>query len=335
MKYLKTLRLQNFQSHIDSEIELDTHFNCLIGVGHSGKTSFVRALHLLFYGLWDESWVNFNASHCIITGIFDDNSQLIRKKGEKINEYILISKDGKTQKFENFGTQVPKEVQEFSGVFPIEVPGGDEIKLNLHAQFGTSLIESVSSSNKAKLFGKLAGLDILDAVSQDLNLDRKQTQSGIKSGEDNLVNLNKKIESFVDLLKFRNNLNSLKDKIDVLGRQFTRLENIKNLNAEKIRWKERYNEAKEKSQKLAFIDNVSVDAIEIKSRRFQELYSVKNNIQKWKLKQGQIQQVLVDLDDRLNSAKEQYIYELKKSGTCPTCNNNITDECLGQLIQEL
>ena len=49
MKYKKYLHLINFQSHLNTVIELHPGLNILVGESDQGKTAIIRALRWLFY----------------------------------------------------------------------------------------------------------------------------------------------------------------------------------------------------------------------------------------------------------------------------------------------
>jgi DNA repair protein SbcC/Rad50 len=332
---IKTLRLENFQSHHDSIIELDPHFSCLIGIGNVGKSAIIRALNLLFYNKWDKSWVTLGTTHCTITATLVDGTTLVRKKGNKVNEYTIIYADGKVEKYENFGTTIPSAIQNILKIFAIELPGGEEIKLNLHSQFDLPLLKSVSPADKAKLFGQLSGLDILDSVSQELASDKNKAQSAVRLREEELEQVNKKLESFIELPQFREVLENLRKQLETFQLQDKQLQALQQLKQRIIIFKERYNYVSEQLKRYTFVGEVDTELIENQLSELKERKTLQNRIKNWKLRQSQIQQKLQEVEGELAVTKQAYIDALQETGVCPTCKTSVTQECLDQVVSEL
>jgi DNA repair protein SbcC/Rad50 len=332
---ISTLRLQNFQSHHDSTIELDPHFSCLIGVGNVGKSAIIRALNLLFYNKWDKSWVTLGASYCVITATLVDGITLIRKKGNKVNEYTVVYPDGKTDKYENFGISIPSAIQNVLKIFAITLPGGEEIKLNLHSQFDSPLLKSVSPADKAKLFGQLSGLDILDSVSQEVTVDKKQAQSIIRLKEEEFNQISTKLASLSELPQLRQILEDLRSQIETVQTQDLLLQELQKLKQRIVQFKERYNYVSEQLKKYAFIGEFDTESVEQELNTLQQQKALQTRIQNWKGRQAQIQQKLHKVEEELTSTKQSYVDTLQQSGMCPTCKSAITSECLADVIKEL
>lgn len=332
---LKSLELENFQSHTSSILELDPHFNCIIGMGNHGKTVVIRALNLLLYNQWDSSWVTFGVSHCVVTGTFPNGTKLIRKKGKKINEYIISYPDGKVQKFENFGTGVPEEVQKLTQVVPVELPSGDKVKLNLHAQFDPSFLQSITSTNKAKLFGKLSGLDVLDTVGQELSLDKRRAQTTANSKGDELVQLSAKLLKFAPLDQCAIKMEDVKQQIELVKQQAGRLAALKNLKQKMQTWETRHKVSSSRVGRYTFLDSVDTGRVEVSLDKVRQYRELKDRISKWKGLYGQLSQGLSEVNEQISTTKLLYIDCLKKEQICPTCKTQITEECLAEVLLEL
>lgn len=331
----KSLELENFQSHTSSILEFDPHFNCIIGMGNHGKTVVIRALNLLLYNQWDSSWVTFGAPHCVVTGTLQSGTKLIRKKGKKINEYIISYPDGKTQKFENFGTGVPEEVQKLTQVVPVELPSGDKVKLNLHAQFDPSFLQSITSTNKAKLFGKLSGLDVLDTVGQELSLDRRRAQTTANSKGDELVQLSAKLLKFAPLDQCASKVEDLKQQLSLVQHQADRLAALRTLKQKMQSWETRYKVSSSRVGRYAFLDSVDTSKTETSLDQVRQYTELKGRISKWKRSHEQLSQGLSEVNKQIGTKKLLYIDCLKREQICPTCKTQITEECLAEVLSEL
>ncbi|WP_035425703.1 AAA family ATPase, partial [Halalkalibacterium ligniniphilum] len=49
MNTINTVRLENFQSHLDTSIDFSTGLNVIVGQSDSGKTSILRAIRWVLY----------------------------------------------------------------------------------------------------------------------------------------------------------------------------------------------------------------------------------------------------------------------------------------------
>ena len=124
MKIAK-VQLKNFQSHKDTFIELSPRFNCIIGAGHSGKSSLVRALGFLFYNDWHNCFARFGEVAEVIATL-ENGTVITRIKGEGVNKVIV---NGVV--FENFGSTLPEEVSNALGITPLQIDADQFVKLNV------------------------------------------------------------------------------------------------------------------------------------------------------------------------------------------------------------
>lgn len=308
----KSLRLQDFQSHSDTYLDLDPHFNCFSGSGHSGKTAVVRALNLLLYNEWDSSWVTFGKLHCTITAVLQDNTILTRQKGEKLNKYKITYPEGKIQMYENFGTTIPEEIQKVLKIFVVPLAGGDKIKLNLHTQFGSSSILDLSSSNKARLFGKLTGLDILDGVGQNLAVDKKSLQVLAKVKEEELILTGVKVQELNKYMMYRPQLEEVRGQLELVGSRLDQLKKLKELQAQIKIWQKNHTELVDKLVKVSQIKEVSFNSVE-------------NSL-------GQLIK-LKDLKFRVDQFKTRHLNLTSRFKSCPTVDHLDMDQPLIQLKQ--
>ncbi len=102
---LKNVKLKNFQSHIDTEINLDKGVNCIVGSSDSGKSSIVRALKWLILNRPQGDAFKNNETKPKDTVSIECNG-IIRKKNKKENSYVLNNETLKAIK-----TDVPQEIQ--------------------------------------------------------------------------------------------------------------------------------------------------------------------------------------------------------------------------------
>lgn len=121
---LRTIKIQNFQSHADSTITFDPGVNVIVGGSDAGKTAVLRSLNWL---LWNRPRGSAFVRHggngeCSVT-LQTDTNEIIRRRGKSDNCYTL---DGEV--LEAVGSDVPAAVQQAMGLDEINIQG----QLNPH-----------------------------------------------------------------------------------------------------------------------------------------------------------------------------------------------------------
>lgn len=140
MKQIKTIRLQNFQSHKDTTIELDPNVNVLSGESNMGKTAILRGL----------LWLITNRPNGI--GFVSKWAKEVNKKGEVVLtktamcsvSVTVVATDGKEHtltrlrtrdknvyevdgvELEAVGTSVPSEISTILGMHECNIQSQDD-----------------------------------------------------------------------------------------------------------------------------------------------------------------------------------------------------------------
>ena len=117
MKYLKTVILENFQSHKYSTIDFCEGLNVILGPSDSGKSAIIRGIKWALYNEPSgDYFIREGEREASVTLIFNDKTKLTRLRSRSKNSYILYKKNGEEIKFEGFGTSVPQEIIEEIGI---------------------------------------------------------------------------------------------------------------------------------------------------------------------------------------------------------------------------
>ena len=108
---IKSIKLKNFQSHVDSEIEFSDQDTVIVGSSDSGKTSIIRAIEWVRTNRpLGSSFIRKGETHCSVelTILVDGKEVVIKRmKGRGSNVYSI---DGEV--FEAPGSGVPERVGE-------------------------------------------------------------------------------------------------------------------------------------------------------------------------------------------------------------------------------
>lgn len=218
---IKRFIIENFQSHVKTVIELAPagQLTVINGPSRSGKSSIIRAIRWLFYNSprgvsapdtkermdpTEPSYCRSGATFIRVAAEYEDGRKVIRERTRSINKYI-ISTPGEEEPLilAGFGDNVPLEVQQATGIRPLQI-GDVELFLNLSEQLDGSFLGSktVSAPARAKVLGKLAGTEEIDSANKQLSTDlyRRNQDKKRLVGEDGkggeIAELDQKIAEF-------------------------------------------------------------------------------------------------------------------------------------------
>src|SRR5687768_949930 len=106
---LTQVRLENFQSHKDTTLELGK-LTMFTGGSNSGKSAALRGIIGMLKNEAADSYVTWDGSKSLtVTFTFEDGNVVSWNKGSGENTYIVETPDGETRKYEKVGSDVPEE----------------------------------------------------------------------------------------------------------------------------------------------------------------------------------------------------------------------------------
>ena len=201
MNPIKSIELQNFQSHAKTIIEPagPGFLTVITGPSDSGKTAIIRALKWLFYN--QPQGAEFTRTGAKLVRVAVDyvgGVTVVRERTASTNRYkILQPGTEKPQVFEGFGSSVPLEIQEITGVRPIKI-ADQELLLNLSEQLDPPFLgqKSTTAPARAKILGKLAGTEEIDVAGAGVGKDLYRRGQDDKRLSAEIEELEKQIEEF-------------------------------------------------------------------------------------------------------------------------------------------
>ena len=184
---IKSLTINNFQSHKHSELIFHQGTNVIIGMSDSGKSAIIRAIKWLTQNRpqgdsFRSSWGGSTVVH-----IETDKDKIDRWKHNYENAYRL---DIKT--FEAFKTEVPQEIQDALNL----------TEINFQHQLDSPFLLSMSSGDVATYFNKVAKLDKIDTGLQNINSKIRELNQDIKYKGEQKDKLEEELKGFEFLDKF-------------------------------------------------------------------------------------------------------------------------------------
>lgn len=198
---LKTLLVENFQSHKSSEIEFVPGVNLICGLSQSGKTALLRALYLVVNNRpLGDSFIREGSTEARVSLIGDVDGQVFsvtRVKSNDDNCYQVMMGD-KEAEFRAFGFDVPDKVQELLNLSDV----------NIQDQLSPYFLVLDPPNQIAMYIRGIAKLDEIDDIIAVLASKIRTTTTDIKGVVVDLKENKKKIDVVekIDLATLEKNL---------------------------------------------------------------------------------------------------------------------------------
>lgn len=208
MKYIEKLILENFQSHKHTIIEFDSQLNVIVGPSDSGKTAILRGIRwVLFNEPSGDYFIREGESECSVTIAFNDGTKIKRYRSKNKNIYLLYDSNNNEMKFEGFGTSVPQEIIEATGIKKILLDSDLSKSINLSDQLEGAFLLSERSSTRSSSIGRLVGVNIIDDALRETLRDSRNLSSNKRLLDDSIVELEKELikYEYLDELNIRIN----------------------------------------------------------------------------------------------------------------------------------
>lgn len=303
MKYIKKVNLENFQSHKNTTIEFDRSLNIIVGASDSGKTAILRGIKWALYN--DPSgdyFIREGESECSVTIYFSDKTKVKRYRSKSKNTYFTYDKDDNESKYEGFGTSVPDEVLNITGIKKILLDKDTSKSINISDQLEGAFLLSEKSSVKANSIGYLVGVNLIDDTLRDTLKDSR-----------NLSNQQKNID--MDLSKLKEELLDY-DYLDEISRTIKNMDKIRKTIKDKTRDLDSYNRI------LDIKTNINRQKAKLDSinNKLKNLHKVELDIKEYELKYN-ILKTLSVYRDNYNKMKHNKNYNLNTLDSLANLDN--------------
>ena len=231
-KMIRSLEIQNFQSHIYSFLEFDKGINIITGQSDSGKSAIIRAIRWLIENKpQGDSFRNNFGGDTIIEIQFEDNNIIDRiktnkKNSYKINENFLYA----------FGFDVPEDVKNLCNMSEI----------NIQKQLEEPFLLSKSSGEVSRYLNEIVDLDLIDLAMKNIDSKIREIKEEIRFNENEIEILQNKITVYswltpakqrFELLKFMYetcvNLNYEISTLEFYTQEFENIEDETDIDIEK------------------------------------------------------------------------------------------------------
>jgi exonuclease SbcC len=196
---IKSISIENFQSHKSTSIDFCTGLNVIAGASDSGKSSVLRAMAWIIKnrpsGDAIRNWNCKKTDTVAVEMVLDDNGkeETLSKERTGSNTRYLSSKFGTLSVI---GRDVPEEVSRLLNL-------SDS---NFQTQHDAYFLLNDSPGSVAKTLNDLVGLSIIDTIFKNINSKSLYLK---RQSEENQVTIDKlvsEIERYQDLDKFEKEL---------------------------------------------------------------------------------------------------------------------------------
>lgn len=332
---IRQVQIENFQSHVNTTLDFHPNFNCIVGTGNVGKSSIVRALGCILYGQWEPSWVRFGATSAKISLTTDAGVKVIREKGEKVNKYTVQKPGEKDQVYENFGTQVPAEIEKEFQIFKAQIDAKEYINLNVSNQLDSMFLLAKPGSYRAKVIGKLSGAHYLDFTLRELNKDKKNLSAEKNVLEEEKLTLQTELTQYANLDQEQQWLDSIGSKLSDIEKQQAYVGSLQQLFSRVSRWKDSYLAFSDEDEKLAQINLVGFEELSALVDHLKALRKTALALEQLRVMEDNLERQLNTCTNERDMYTKQYTELLTAQQVCPTCYNEITETQVEKIKEQL
>lgn len=209
---ISTIIIKNFQSHRHTVLNLDEHVNVILGSSDVGKTAILRALGWVFFNEpQGTAFIRAGETSASVELIYHDGYSVKRIRNKKFNGYHINHPDfDEPKKLSGFGSSVPEEIQEITGVRKFEIADKIESPITYQTQLEGAFLLSESSIKKAKAIGAISNVNIIDRAIQIANSNIKDFRKTINTSEESLKTSEEVIKEYDTLEERKENLEKVK-----------------------------------------------------------------------------------------------------------------------------
>ena len=229
---ISTIIIKNFQSHRHTVLNLDEHVNVILGSSDVGKTAILRALGWVFFNEpQGTAFIRAGETSASVEVIYSDGYSVKRLRNKKFNGYHINHPDfDEPTKLSGFGSSVPDEVQEITGVKKFEIADKIETPITYQTQLEGAFLLSESSIKKAKSIGAISNVNVIDRAIQIANSNIKDYRKTINISEESLQISEEEVKQYDTLEERKENLEKLKNLYSLLLQKTKQRDDLSALN---------------------------------------------------------------------------------------------------------
>lgn len=278
MIFIKSIEIENFQSHKYSRLDFSENLNVIVGPSDNGKSAIIRALKwVLFNEPKGSDFIRYGENYCRVTITLSDETKIVRERTKTKNLYKLV-KDNNETVFEGFGNEIPIDIIDAHQINKVNIDKENNICLNISEQLEGPFLLNQPNSLKSKAIGKIIGLHIIDDAVKELSRDIVNIQNSKKMIQNNLEAIEEKIESlsYVDELKI--NIEKKEYIINKLNLKVNLLNKLIELKNKLVSINEEQKDLEKIISILSKVDEINLDLLLNKLTLYTHLIKIRENL---------------------------------------------------------
>ena len=191
---IKSIDIENFQSHENTHVDFDSGLNIIIGESNQGKTVLLRSVDWVVNNQpLGTDFIMTGKNYCKVRITYDNNTFIERYRTLKDTGYYrvgFIDNNGQEtyQEYKGFTNNVPVEVMNVHQMPKVAITKNIETHLNKIGQLERPFLITENTNEKAVAIGRITGTDIIDVgvknITSDTTADKTLIKSYIKSKEE-------------------------------------------------------------------------------------------------------------------------------------------------------
>jgi DNA repair protein SbcC/Rad50 len=234
MKHIAKVQVENFQSHVRSELTFSKGLNVIIGPSDNGKSAILRALRWALYNEPRGSeFVRSGARECRVTVTMSDGAEIVReliltKSGAASrSRYVVKQAGGEPQVFEGFGIEVPVEVLRAHGMPQVLLDTDKRVVLSFGSQLEGPFMMAETGSLRARAIGRLLGVHVVDAAMRNTQKDLRTVKLEASRLEQRQQQYDEELLQYADIPEQEERLEraeAMLARVEALGKRLQLLE---------------------------------------------------------------------------------------------------------------
>lgn len=198
MNWIKSVRVENYQSIRDATIEL-AGLTVLVGKNRSGKSAMLRALRSACVNEIGTSFITAGQSYCRVTITKDTGDLVWEKKRTGQAQYTLTTSDGEQRVFTKLAGGVPLEVIQFLSIRPVEIDKTLTLFPQLHDDRNPNFLLDKTEGQVARALAKMTRLDIVVEAQNFIRTDLHAEKRRLTNAEEHVTSLEAQLAEYDDL----------------------------------------------------------------------------------------------------------------------------------------
>lgn len=234
MKHIAGIVIENFQSHVKSELDFSKGLNVIVGPSDNGKSAVLRAIRWALYNEPRGSdFVRSGARECRVTVTMSDGVEITRELlltksgGSGRSRYVVRVPGEEQQVFEGFGIEVPAEVIRAHGMPQVLLDTDKHVSLSFGSQLEGPFLMAETGSFRARAIGRLLGVHVVDAAMRNTQRDMRTVKGEVGRLEKELERYDQELRQYDDIPEQEARLlqaEAMLARADELGQRLKQLE---------------------------------------------------------------------------------------------------------------